>query len=211
MESDQKSAQGALQGSQPQHGDSHHPASPRQGPWPGNKEQPAKTSPSFLKSPDHHRWGGEGWGSLELLPAGRGWAGQSFPVTPAPTDALEKPLDKKAGRNYGPPGSKRLVYFMDDLNMARVDAYGTAQPHTLLRQHLDYGHWYGTAGAALAPPGTSALGNGLEMNAELCPSCAGAGWRLWVRRALCTLGVPCPQQTFPALLSGEGGHALLLL
>uniref|UniRef100_A0A8C3V2Y5 Dynein axonemal heavy chain 17 n=1 Tax=Catharus ustulatus TaxID=91951 RepID=A0A8C3V2Y5_CATUS len=57
-------------------------------------------------------------------------------------DALEKPLDKKAGRNYGPPGSKRLVYFMDDLNMARVDAYGTAQPHTLLRQHLDYGHWY---------------------------------------------------------------------
>uniref|UniRef100_A0A8C5TMB1 Dynein axonemal heavy chain 17 n=1 Tax=Malurus cyaneus samueli TaxID=2593467 RepID=A0A8C5TMB1_9PASS len=55
---------------------------------------------------------------------------------------LEKPLDKKAGRNYGPPGSKRLVYFMDDLNMPQVDAYGTVQPHTLLRQHLDYGHWY---------------------------------------------------------------------
>uniref|UniRef100_A0A8U8C9W7 Dynein axonemal heavy chain 17 n=1 Tax=Geospiza parvula TaxID=87175 RepID=A0A8U8C9W7_GEOPR len=55
---------------------------------------------------------------------------------------LEKPLDKKAGRNYGPPGTKRLVYFMDDLNMPQVDAYGTVQPHTLLRQHLDYGHWY---------------------------------------------------------------------
>ncbi|NWV12184.1 DYH9 protein, partial [Ptilonorhynchus violaceus] len=55
---------------------------------------------------------------------------------------LEKPLDKKAGRNYGPPGTKRLVYFLDDLNMPEVDAYGTAQPHTLLRQHLDYGHWY---------------------------------------------------------------------
>ncbi|XP_014742318.1 PREDICTED: dynein heavy chain 9, axonemal [Sturnus vulgaris] len=55
---------------------------------------------------------------------------------------LEKPLDKKAGRNYGPPGSKRLVFFIDDLNMPRVDAYGTVQPHTLLRQHLDYGHWY---------------------------------------------------------------------
>lgn len=25
---------------------------------------------------------------------------------------LEKPLERKAGRNYGPPGSKRLVYFI---------------------------------------------------------------------------------------------------
>jgi dynein heavy chain, axonemal len=24
----------------------------------------------------------------------------------------------------------------------KVDPYGTVQPHTLLRQHLDYGHWY---------------------------------------------------------------------
>ncbi|KAM6297516.1 dynein axonemal heavy chain 9 [Aegotheles albertisi] len=55
---------------------------------------------------------------------------------------LEKPLDKKAGRNYGPPGTKKLIYFIDDLNMPEVDAYGTVQPHTLLRQHLDYGHWY---------------------------------------------------------------------
>ncbi|XP_043280370.1 dynein beta chain, ciliary isoform X2 [Venturia canescens] len=55
---------------------------------------------------------------------------------------LEKPLEKKAGRNYGPPGNKTLIYFVDDLNMPEVDAYGTVQPHTLIRQHLDYGHWY---------------------------------------------------------------------
>lgn len=55
---------------------------------------------------------------------------------------LEKPLEKKAGRNYGPPGSKKLIYFLDDLNMPEVDKYGTASPHTLLRQHLDYKHWY---------------------------------------------------------------------
>ncbi|XP_068084396.1 dynein beta chain, ciliary [Anabrus simplex] len=55
---------------------------------------------------------------------------------------LEKPLEKKAGRNYGPPGSKTLVYFIDDMNMPEVDAYGTVQPHTLIRQHLDYSHWY---------------------------------------------------------------------
>jgi dynein heavy chain len=55
---------------------------------------------------------------------------------------LEKPLEKKAGRNYGPPGTKRLIYFIDDMNMPEVDAYGTVQPHTLIRQHIDYNHWY---------------------------------------------------------------------
>ncbi|MGH0146062.1 UNVERIFIED_CONTAM: hypothetical protein FKN15_007605 [Acipenser sinensis] len=55
---------------------------------------------------------------------------------------LEKPLEKKAGRNYAPPGTKKLIYFIDDLNMPEVDAYGTVQPHTLIRQHLDYCHWY---------------------------------------------------------------------
>ncbi|KAJ3158178.1 hypothetical protein HDU86_003133 [Geranomyces michiganensis] len=58
---------------------------------------------------------------------------------------LEKPLEKKAGRNYGPPGSKKLIYFLDDLNMPEVDKYGTASPHTLLRQYLDYKHWYDRA------------------------------------------------------------------
>lgn len=33
---------------------------------------------------------------------------------------LEKPLEKKAGRNYGPPGNKTLVYFLDDMNMPEV-------------------------------------------------------------------------------------------
>ncbi|XP_034877289.1 dynein heavy chain 11, axonemal [Mirounga leonina] len=55
---------------------------------------------------------------------------------------LEKPLEKKAGRIYGPGGNKKLVYFIDDMNMPEVDPYGTVQPHTLIRQHVDYGHWY---------------------------------------------------------------------
>lgn len=33
---------------------------------------------------------------------------------------LEKPLEKKAGRNYGPPGTRRLIYFVDDMNMPEV-------------------------------------------------------------------------------------------
>ncbi|XP_025270513.1 dynein beta chain, ciliary [Camponotus floridanus] len=55
---------------------------------------------------------------------------------------LEKHLEKKAGHNYGPPGTKLLVYFIDDMNMPEVDTYGTVQPHTLIRQHMDYNHWY---------------------------------------------------------------------
>lgn len=55
---------------------------------------------------------------------------------------LEKPLEKKAGRNYGPVGNKRLIYFVDDMNMPEVDQYFTVQPHTLMRQHLDHSHWY---------------------------------------------------------------------
>ncbi|XP_047352693.1 dynein beta chain, ciliary-like [Vespa velutina] len=55
---------------------------------------------------------------------------------------LEKYLEKKSGRSYGPSGTKLLVYFIDDMNMPEIDTYGTVQPHTLIRQYMDYGHWY---------------------------------------------------------------------
>nr|XP_023023241.1 dynein beta chain, ciliary-like [Leptinotarsa decemlineata] len=55
---------------------------------------------------------------------------------------LEKPLEKKAGRVYGPPGNKTMIYFIDDMNMPEVDKYFTVQPHTLIRQFMDYQHWY---------------------------------------------------------------------
>ncbi|NXH15458.1 DYH17 protein, partial [Bucco capensis] len=55
---------------------------------------------------------------------------------------LEKPLQKKSGKTYGPPGTKRLIYFIDDMNMPEVDKHGTVAPHALIRQHMDHGHWY---------------------------------------------------------------------
>nr|XP_055065627.1 dynein axonemal heavy chain 11 isoform X2 [Misgurnus anguillicaudatus] len=57
-------------------------------------------------------------------------------------NVMEKPLERKTGRSYAPPGNKKLIYFVDDLNMAAVDGYETCQPHALIRQHLDYKHWY---------------------------------------------------------------------
>jgi dynein heavy chain len=56
--------------------------------------------------------------------------------------SMEEPLEKKAGRTFGPPGNKKLVYFVDDLNMPMLDAYNTQTPIALMRQHLDYGHWF---------------------------------------------------------------------
>jgi dynein heavy chain len=42
---------------------------------------------------------------------------------------------------YGPPGSKRLVYFLDDLNMPAPDKYDTQAAVELVRQSTDYHGW----------------------------------------------------------------------
>eukprot|EP01033_Poteriospumella_lacustris_P003465 gene3469-2562_t len=58
--------------------------------------------------------------------------------------SLEPVLQKRTGTTYGPPGSAKMVYFIDDLNLPEVDSYGTQSAIALLRQHIDYGHWYDT-------------------------------------------------------------------
>ena len=56
--------------------------------------------------------------------------------------AVEGTLEKKSGRNLAPPGTSKLIYFIDDFNLPQVDEYGTQSPHSLLRQYLSYNHWY---------------------------------------------------------------------
>ncbi|KAJ1491170.1 P-loop containing dynein motor region D3-domain-containing protein, partial [Baffinella frigidus] len=56
--------------------------------------------------------------------------------------AMESVLEKKTGRTFGPFGTKKMVYFIDDINMPQVDKYGTQQPIALLRQLFDYAGWY---------------------------------------------------------------------
>ena len=46
------------------------------------------------------------------------------------------------GSIYGPPGTKHLVYFIDDFNMPTPDKYGTQSAIALLRQQVDYGGFY---------------------------------------------------------------------
>lgn len=51
---------------------------------------------------------------------------------------LEKPLEKKAGRNYGPPGTKKLIYFIDDMNMPMVRILGIVSALIYLPNKLCY-------------------------------------------------------------------------
>jgi dynein heavy chain len=55
---------------------------------------------------------------------------------------LESHVDKRAGRSFGPPPGKSLIYFMDDLNMPYLDKYNTQSPICLVRQIVDYGLVY---------------------------------------------------------------------
>lgn len=54
----------------------------------------------------------------------------------------EKSWRKKSGCNYGAVENKKRGHFIDGLNIPEVDRYGTVQPHALLWQHIDYGHWW---------------------------------------------------------------------
>jgi dynein heavy chain, axonemal len=54
--------------------------------------------------------------------------------------SLELPIDKRSGRRYGPPATKRLIVFIDDINLPYVETYGTQNAIALLTQHMSYGN-----------------------------------------------------------------------
>lgn len=52
-------------------------------------------------------------------------------------DNLQGVLDKRGKDLYGPPLGKRLLLWLDDMNLPQQDSYGTQQPLALLRQLFD--------------------------------------------------------------------------
>ncbi|XP_052801261.1 dynein axonemal heavy chain 10-like isoform X3 [Mya arenaria] len=52
---------------------------------------------------------------------------------------LEANVEKRTKDTYGPPPGKRLLIFVDDMNMPQVDTYGTQQPVALLKLLLERG------------------------------------------------------------------------
>ncbi|PNF33091.1 Dynein heavy chain 10, axonemal [Cryptotermes secundus] len=55
---------------------------------------------------------------------------------------LESVLEKRTKYTYGPPIGKKLICFIDDLNMPQVDEYGTQQPIALLKLLFERGGFY---------------------------------------------------------------------
>ncbi|XP_050408300.1 dynein axonemal heavy chain 10 [Patella vulgata] len=55
---------------------------------------------------------------------------------------LEANVEKRTKDTYGPPMGKRLIIFVDDMNMPQVDTYGTQQPIALLKLLLERGGIY---------------------------------------------------------------------
>ena len=51
--------------------------------------------------------------------------------------AVEGSVEKRTKDTYGPPMGKKLIVFLDDLNMPKVDTYGTQQPIALLKMLIE--------------------------------------------------------------------------
>ena len=47
---------------------------------------------------------------------------------------MELSIDKRAGRMFGPPATKKLIYFIDDMNLPYIETYGTQNSIALITQ-----------------------------------------------------------------------------
>ncbi|CAI9733108.1 dynein heavy chain 6, axonemal-like isoform X2 [Octopus vulgaris] len=80
-------------------------------------------------------------------------------------DIIESKLEKRRKNVIGAPKEKRVIIFIDDINMPKLDTYGSQPPIELLRQYQDFKGFYErnkftwldiedvTLSAACAPPG----------------------------------------------------------
>eukprot|EP01060_Flectonema_neradi_P032219 TRINITY_DN5085_c1_g2_i2.p1 TRINITY_DN5085_c1_g2~~TRINITY_DN5085_c1_g2_i2.p1 ORF type:complete len:4162 (+),score=927.24 TRINITY_DN5085_c1_g2_i2:1218-12488(+) len=57
-------------------------------------------------------------------------------------ERMETKLTKKRNNWFGAPPGKRLLFFVDDINMPKLEIYGASPPIELLRQVISHGGFY---------------------------------------------------------------------
>jgi dynein heavy chain, axonemal len=57
-------------------------------------------------------------------------------------EAVQSKLEEKQNLIFGPVGTKRCIIFIDDVNMASIQVYGSRPPIELLRQYFCQKGWY---------------------------------------------------------------------
>lgn len=69
---------------------------------------------------------------------------QSFSQTSSNNvqEIIESRIEKRIKGVYVPTGGKKMLVFLDDLNMPAMDDFGSQPPLELLRLWIDYGFWY---------------------------------------------------------------------
>jgi dynein heavy chain len=101
---------------------------------------------------------------------------------------MENPLEKKAGKLYGPPGKLQMVYFIDDLNMPMLDKYNTQSAIELMKQKQDYGHWYDRAKITIKDIGST------QYLSCMNPTAGSFIVNPRLQRHFWTISVPFPEQ-----------------
>jgi len=57
--------------------------------------------------------------------------------------AFEGKISKRAGKHkFGPPRGKKMIMFIDDLNMPKKEIYGAQPVIEFLRQFIEYKGFY---------------------------------------------------------------------
>jgi len=118
---------------------------------------------------------------------------------------LESVLEKKSGTRFGPVGSKRLIYFVDDMNMPKVDKYDTQSAIEIVRQYVDYGGWFDKQKIVMKD----------VLNTQLCACMNPTAGSFYItprmQRHFVTFGVQMPskevvQSIYSALIEGHMGE-----